>query len=260
MPGGWSQTEGYVPLPFNGRRFHPHSLAPEEVAEGGCFDYGGAPPIFLGRKGRGPLRIAWGTNILIDWRHFGEILRSDDNGLPDGLDSGHEEDLVALGSIMGFIWMIRDIRIRCFLNQRDDFRRVTDRETDDRRRSERDREITEIAAAVRCVKLDEPSDQEIRSNPDWAARFMSRSFDHDLVEQAIVSGCHDFLTRDQGILRHAESLEALGLRVVRPCDLWDDLLYAGELSNPVGPDGMACDSHKWHHLGSVFLAGASSAH
>lgn len=243
----WDAFEGYIPMSFHGRRFHPLSLAPEELLEGGCFDYGRAPSIFLGRRGWGPLRVAWDTNILIDWRDFGSILLEDDAALRPGLDAKHSEDLVALGAIMNLIWMTRDIRIRPLSKQRCDFRR-DDSSNADTRRIKRERQLDEIASALICVGLGEPTEDEVFSTVDWKVPFIEQPADRALVEEALASGSHVFLTRDARILRHAQRLWALGLRVQRPSELLDDLLFADEFHRPFGPDGLACDSHKWHHV------------
>jgi hypothetical protein len=43
----------------------------DEQTEGGGFFYENCPELFLGRAGYGPLRIAWDTNVLIDYAEFG---------------------------------------------------------------------------------------------------------------------------------------------------------------------------------------------
>ena len=53
-----------------------YSLAPtdDEYIEGGGFFYENCPEIFLGRVGYGPLRVAWDTNVLIDYAEFGDLM------------------------------------------------------------------------------------------------------------------------------------------------------------------------------------------
>ena len=144
---GWPEPQRRPP-PSDRARHHPRSLAPRELDDGGCFDYSATPAIFLGRTGFGPLRIAWDTNVLIDWRDFGHLLLSDDEPptLPD-LDPGHEADLVALGTVMT-LWMTRDIRIYPLRRQLRDFGRGRGKPQPRQLVEERARQLDEIASAL----------------------------------------------------------------------------------------------------------------
>jgi len=77
---------------------------------------------------------------------------------------------------------------------------------------------------------------------------MKPSADRGLVEEAIVRGCHAFLTRDRKILAKAPHLAQMGLLAVSPTGLRDELAFSGELGMVAGADGCMCDNHKWHHL------------
>lgn len=118
LPGGWPPSRPEDRPPDDEPRFHPRSLPPRELDEGGCFDYKATPSVFLGRTGFGPLRVAWDTKVLIDCREFGAILLAGGGGaLPAGLDPEYEEQLLALGTLMTTIYMTRDVRIHALVRQ-----------------------------------------------------------------------------------------------------------------------------------------------
>jgi hypothetical protein len=58
-----------------------YSLAPIDnpCPEGGGFFYENCREVFLGRIGYGPLRMAWDTNILIDYAEFGDLMWAEDH-------------------------------------------------------------------------------------------------------------------------------------------------------------------------------------
>lgn len=254
---GWASTVHGVGPPAQVRpRFHRASLAPKELQDGGSFDYRVTPSIFLGRTGLGPLRVAWDTDILIDWRDYGEALW-EERELPRGLDPAHYSDLKALGLIMTTVWMSRDIRIRPLRRQLTDFggRRAA---RADGRRSERKRLLEQLGAALTCGDFEGGfmSRRPGANKPE--AWFMAASADRDLVEEAVARGCHVFLTRDKRILRHDDYLSSLlGIRALRPTSLEAHLAQSGELFTPYGAEGIVCDNHKWLHVyGAVCASGA----
>lgn len=187
--------------------FHPRSLAPRELEEAGCFDYSVAFRLFLGRTGYGPLRIAWDTNILIDWRDFGVALLSDES-VPRWVNRSHQVDLEALGEVMTGIWRLRDIRICPLSRQLRDLGRGMGQSLRRERLRERARQLDEFASAFWCLGFKD----ELRRGrvSHWRATFMRPSADRRLVEEAMRAGCHVFLTRDKRVLRHAAKIEALG--------------------------------------------------
>ena len=77
---------------------------------------------------------------------------------------------------------------------------------------------------------------------------MKPSADRTLMEEAVVRGCHLFLTRDKKILQRRADLALVGIMAMRPTDLLDALSDSGETEQPLGADGMICDNHKWMHL------------
>lgn len=240
-----------------GPRFHPRSEAPAEPDEGGCFYYGRSLGIFLGRVGFGPLRVAWDTDVLIDWRDYGDRLL-DGADLPHYIEAKYRDELEALGTIMGSTWMTRDIRIYPLTRQLRDLGpgRSVGRRAEIAR--ERARQLDEIASAMWCVGLQGEFRRGSRHHParDWQATCMKRSTDRALVEEAVVRGCHVFLTRDRKILAKALYLRQMGLLVVSPTGLLDELALSGELGMVAGADGCMCDNHKWQHLKRACRAAA----
>jgi hypothetical protein len=106
-----------------------YSLAPEDdgCLEGGGFFYETCPEIFLRRSGYGPLRIAWGTNILIDYAEFGDLIwgPEDDEDYefnPPVSEANYRQELVALYTLVQ-LWMMRDIRVRAPQRQINDAQR-----------------------------------------------------------------------------------------------------------------------------------------
>lgn len=229
--------------------FHLRSLASSSASDGGSFDYGSGPSLFLGRRGVGPLRVAWDTSILIDWAEYGHILAEDGGNLPDGLEPGYADELLSLGVFMNLPWMTRDIRIFPLRRQRDDFRRTPSGDV----LTERERQLDRIADALWHALPDEdyPKESELEPGHRWELRDIVACTDRRLVEEAIVSGCHIFVCRDRRIIGWSLQTEAFGMRVLSPTSLIDSLAEAGELNHVFGVDGVACDNHKWQHLFEV---------
>ena len=109
---------GSVPLPFAadvqriGLPVEPlHFLAPtgDEFIEGGGFLYENSPAIFLGRTGYGPLRMAWDSNVIIDYAEFGDLMWDDREFDPPISEPRYLEELVALNTLVQ-LWMVRDMR------------------------------------------------------------------------------------------------------------------------------------------------------
>ncbi len=176
-----------------------------------------------------------------------------------GLEADHDEDVVALDAVMNSIWMVRDVRVYPLRRQMSDFGGARGRPRDGRLAAERARQLDEIASALWCVGLSGEFKQRGRSLAgDWRAPTMRPSADRTLVEDAIVRGCHVFLTRDKKIIRHGQPLAALGIAALRPTELLDTLAASGELGRPGGADGMICDNHKWKHLEAATGIGEAS--
>lgn len=259
LEGGWPQSCPAAPATTD-QRFHPRSLAPRELDDGGCFDYPATPAIFLGRTGFGPLRLAWDTNVLIDWRDFGRTLLEDDEVLPPGLDSRHQEELVALGAVMTTTYTTRDVRILPLWRQRRDL--GGSRSPGYRWQQERVYQLDEVASALQCVGLSDELRKGYRPPPAswWRADVMKPSPDRLLVEEAITRGCHVFLTRDRKILGCGSQIRRLGLVVIPPTGLLDAIIRSADMSSPMGADGMVCDSHKLIRLERVARSASTNRH
>jgi hypothetical protein len=235
-------TKPVRPLPPN-----PRSLAGNESDQGGWFDYERSPEVFLGRSGRGPLRVAWDTNILVDYGCFGGAMWSDDLFDPPIKDDEYRANLVALQALME-LWLVRDIRIHVFDRQLTDSRRQLPAE----RLTARMRQVEEIVAALQCLSHDtddwEPDVDEAMPVP-CSLGWMEPGADRELLEGAIDAGCHVFLTRDHDdVLRHAPVLEAYWLAPLSPADLLDRLVSAGEFTFATASAFCIPDSHKWGHV------------
>lgn len=221
-----------------------YSLAPNDESHGGGFNYEERPKIFLGRRGYGPLRIAWDTNILIDYAKYGEHMWEDDQFEPPVEESRYLEVLIALNELM-HLWMLRDIRIKMPFRQIDDARRRLDPEV----WLLRAWQLEQFHVALSCVDLDKALAEGVRpfetlpegsSNDDW---------DQSLVDEAIATGCHVFLTNDRRLKRRADrrARESF-LAIVPSSELLDLLAEAGQLSLAAIGRYPLPDSHKWTHV------------
>lgn len=234
-----------TPEPLWAADHHPRSFAPStDQVEGGAFDYSALPEVFLGRTGEGPLRVAWDTNVLIDYATIGPHVWEDDRA-DQPQDDQLAPDQAALVSLME-IWMVRDIRIHVFERQLDDCKR----NLTDSRRDLRVRQIEQIRSALWC--LGHAADVEpdaARSRVERALQRTPAGFDTELLALAVNAGCHVFLTCDKGILRARDEVRRFGMIVATP----------SELLGAFGSDGsgwwfaaggwmLAPDNHKWVHL------------
>lgn len=233
-------------------RFNDASLAPPAAIEGGSFEYARSPGVFLGRDGFGPLKIAWDTCLLLDWAQYSEPIINGDLHT-EQLEDRYAAELEALGGLMMTVWMTRDMRIYVFARQLGDAKRRLPAV----RRSRRADHVHEVVQALQCLMLAGPP-----PSGDSVARLsasipgMCESVDRDLVAEAVLSGCHVFLSRDRKhVLRHRGDLRAFGIVAVSPTELIDELAFSGELGAVFGADGLVCDSHKWGHLWSVCCPG-----
>ena len=225
---------------------NPYSLAPteEEDQEGGGFQYENCPEIFLGRTGYGPLRIAWDTNLIIDYAEFGDQMWEDGEFDPPITEPRYRTELIALTNLMN-LWMMRDIRVRAPLRQIHDARRALSED----QWTVRERQLEEFLSALACIELDKKVLSEVKpfgilsdeddTNDKW---------DESLVLEAVATGCHVFLTRDGGLRKRLQqSARDSFLLIMRPSDLLAALARANELGLGSG-DYMLPDNHKWIHF------------
>lgn len=259
MPSGASGDNGLgidgdgVPLvlPFDVQRIelspqpNRYSLAPtdDEFIEGGGFLYEDCPAVFLGRTGYGPLRMAWDSNILIDYAEFGDLMWDDDDFDPPISEPRYRAELVALNTLVQ-LWMVRDMRVRAPERQIDDCQR----ELDEAQWELRFRQLHHFLAALTCIELDREVLENVQPFDTLPRGSRGDDWDASLVLEAVETGCHVFLTRDAGLRRRLSrpAREAF-MVIMSPSDLRQALADAGELG--FGGDGFIFpDNHKWLHF------------
>jgi hypothetical protein len=227
-----------------------YSLAPEDdgYLEGGGFFYENCREIFLGRSGYGPLRIAWDTNILIDYAEFGDLIwgPDDDNEYefdPPVQETRYRQELVALYKLVQ-LWMMRDIRVRAPRRQIND----AQRELSESQWEIRATQLHHFLAAVQCTLLDKESFESAAPFPPLPEGSTSDEWDCSLVSEAVATGCHVFLTRDDGLRRRLSQVARESfLAIMSPFTLVKALGNAGELG--WGGEGYVMpDNHKWLHF------------
>jgi hypothetical protein len=81
--------------------------------------------------------------------------------------------------------------------------------------------------------------EEDASSDDW---------DRALVEHAIATGCHVFLTRDQRLRKRVPQSSETFVAIMSPADLLLYLTESGELTLAQIGKHIAPDSHKWVHV------------
>lgn len=193
------------------------------------FDYARCSRIFGHRIGRGPLVIAWDTNILIDYQEHGDALWNEDV-LPE-VDIKYRDELEALQTlVMGLFWW-RSVVIR-----------LSDRHLQDDggkplpsdrhgRRSTAVRKLAE-ATSLTIEPVDAGVDRSRSgsvTSPDDLLKGFPTGHDRVLVADAMRAGCHVFLTRDEGILKASAGVWP-HIAVLRPSELVRELAGHGELS------------------------------
>jgi hypothetical protein len=249
-----ADDQGFVQLafPFEVQRValpkepNPYSLAltESEDEEGGGFQYENCPEIFLGRVGYGPLRIAWDTNVIIDYAEFGDLMWEDGEFNPPITEARYRRELIALDSLVN-LWMMRDIRIRAPLRQIHDAHRALSED----QWAVREWQLEQFLSALACIELDKKVLSEVKpfdilsdendTNDKW---------DESLVLEAVATGCHVFVTRDGGLRKRLrQSARDSFLLIMRPSDLLATLAQANELGLGSG-NYMLPDNHKWIHF------------
>lgn len=228
------------------RQPNPYSLAPTDdpCPEGGGFFYEDCPEVFLGRAGYGPLRIAWDTNILIDYAQFGDLMWDEDHEFdPPISEARYLEELAGLNTLVN-LSEFRDIRFRAPQRQIHDAKRSLD----EAQWELRARQLHHLLAALTCIELDKDIIENVRSFDPLPDGSTNSEWDGSLVQEAIATGCHVFLTRDDG-LRHRlyrDAREAF-LAIMSPSDLQHALAKTGDLGWG-GKGYIFPDNHKILHL------------
>ena len=199
------------------------------IPEGPHFVYDIFPRLFLGRRGRGPLRVAWDTNLLIDYFDHGLALWEGDS-LPARVAGRYGEELEALQLIVS-IWVMRDIRFQVLRRTLEDAKSTLTA----RRRSQRQQAFVEFSSALALIEWDEDRSRELsplilpETELTRALAQMPQGADRGLVEEAVRTGAHVFMTRDNRVLKSHSALRPFGLLVASPSDLLEELCACGAL-------------------------------
>ncbi len=187
--------------------------------------------MFLGRVGRGPLQIAWDTNLLVDYFEYGAQLWEGEP-LPQVIPTDQGDELEGLQMLVS-LWVLRDIRFHILPGVIDDSKR---KPLAPARRQRRLRAWEEFCAALALVEDGEDGDDSPISPVGITDRQIDEALSHvpdgndrALVRDALTTGMHAFMTRDKGILKARARLMPLGLLLASPLDLLEELGAAGAL-------------------------------
>lgn len=200
----------------------------EPIYEGPHFLFEQNPRLFLGRRGRGPLRIAWDTNLLIDYFEHGRALW-DGEALPDIVPAGYGEELEGLQLVMT-LWVVRDIRFYLPHRTLQDARKGLS----DEQAADRGRAFDEFSAALGLVEWEE-DDRELpplilpERELTRALEQLPKGADRELVAEAVRSGAHVFMTRDRTLLKAKTVMRPFGLLLASPLDVLEELSACGAL-------------------------------
>lgn len=208
--------------------------AEHHPVQGPQFVYEASPSLFHGRRGRGPLRVAWDTNLLIDYfEHGGSMWEA--TATPDWSDLAYASELEALQIIIA-TWVLRDIRFYVLPET------ITDakRSLGERRMSQRVTAFREFANAIRVIEAhDDGREAPPLVLPDSALYAALRTVppggDRRLIESALRASMHVYLTRDKRLCKAGRAFRSFGLLVSSPLDLLQELVAAGALFCLVDP-------------------------
>ena len=230
LPDTFGDTIGHHLATTISGRLRDDVVPPPRIRpfEGPHFVYADNPRLFLGRRGRGPLRVAWDTNLLIDYFEHGRDLWEGEC-LPDVVPGAYGEELEGLQIVMA-IWILRDIRFYIL----DATSRDAKTALSIRRLEQRLEAFREFAGALSCV---EPQDEEPEPPPlllpdselRRALETVPAGNDRGLVAEAARKHLHLFLTRDQKVLRARDALRPFGLFIGSPLDVLQELVACGAL-------------------------------
>ena len=208
------------------------TVAPGRRAQviGPDFAYDTSPALFAGRTGRGPLRIALDTNLLIDYFEYGRTMWSGES-LAELHPGEYGEHLEALQLILA-VCVLRDVELIMLKESLHDTRgeRVASH------RDQRNRNgWAEFYRALTHSPYHHEDDSAARSKlPSWmidrVIETVPKGGDQRLVRAALQDGAHVYLTRDKGVLRASSRLGAFGLSVMPPGDLLEALSMYGALN------------------------------
>jgi hypothetical protein len=239
-------------------KMNQYSLASNETSEGGGFQYEDCPEVFSGRNGYGALRVAWDTNILIDYAKYGQLIWAEDEFNPSVSEERYQEELIALNEIMN-LWMLRDIRIRMPLRQIWDAKlrldnkpeELWEREIEQFRKTQAIRlwQLEQFHSALSCVSLDAEIDANVEPFAILPDECSNDEWDKSLLEEAIATGCHVFLTGDRKLKKRLDRMARDSyVSILSPTGLLDFLAEADELSFAKFGQYLMPDSHKFIHI------------
>ena len=208
------------------------SLKLEQIyVPGPSFQYERSPGLFAGRMGRGPLRLAWDTNILVDYfEHGAHLWRGEP--MADLVTGEYGEELDALQILLA-LYVVRDIEIEILRRTVSDFKSSASEQYRDRNR----RAMREFETAIhhfaegRETSLHGWDRGTLRS----VAAVLPAGADRDLAREALTKDVHVFLTRDKALLSQRGIIGGLGLQVLSPGDLLEELAASGNLNCLLDP-------------------------
>ena len=198
------------------------------IPEGPYFNFEDGPELFMGRHGRGPLHIAWDTNLLLDYFNYGHSLWENDS-LVEIEPNEYGEELEALQVVIS-LWVVRDIRFHILpLTLQDSKTKPLSSE----RLAQRANAWENFCAAITLVE-DWPDERgETLILPpsvfDRALRAVPEGTDRQLIREAVSARMHVFMTRDKEILKARDALHPFGLLLASPQDMLEYLGACGAL-------------------------------
>jgi len=206
----------------------------QRITAGPHFEYADGVELFLGRRGRGSLHIAWDTNLLIDYFDFGEALWHQDS-LADVAPGARGEQLEALQVIVS-VWIVRNIQFHLLNEVLSDARG----ELSERRRSERLNGWQSFCQALELVDdREEPREPPLflseRALQDALER-VPKGADRRLLEASVRGGMHVFMTCDKGILSARQAFRPFGVLIGTPGDVLEALASAGAVNCMLAPE------------------------
>ena len=194
------------------------------------FDYRESSVMFAGRVGRGPLRIAMDTNLLIDYFENGHSMWMGDS-MAELHAGDYGEHLEALQLILA-VWVLRDIE---FVMLKESLRDSKRKKLAPHLRQRNRRAWMEFYSAL--THSPHHSEDTADAGQTVQPRLVDRVLeavpaggDRRLVRAALKDGAHVYLTRDKGVLRASGQLRPFGLSILTPGDLLEALSGYGALN------------------------------
>ena len=194
------------------------------------FEYRESTIMFAGRAGRGPLRIALDTNLLIDYFEHGHAMWMGASAVESHAGE-YAEHLEALQLILA-VWVLRDIEFVMLKESlRDSKHGKLPAHLDQRNR----RAWLQFCGALTHSAHHpvERTNAGARLPPRLVDRVIAAvpsGGDRRMVRAALNDGAHVYLTRDKGVLHASGQLRGFGLSVMTPGELLEALSAHGALN------------------------------